>query len=136
MRSSKTRSIRLATHVTLEPGSTRPGVGVFDFVGSIVSRLLDVTAQPSPVVLTRANRQNCRGKQETGDEGRTEEHSECEGTMVNGWSKEWQMPEAGIKSAVLPCSFIHSAGPLADRNTYALKPMVVRDRLGDGLGYL
>ena len=88
MRSSKTRSIRLATHVTLEPGSTRPGVGVFDFVGSIVSRLLDMTAQPSPVVLTRANRQNCRGKQETGDEGRIEEHSECEGAMVNGWLKE------------------------------------------------
>jgi hypothetical protein len=72
----------LTTHGIPSPDSTRPVVAVFDIVGGSMGRLLDTVHEPGLAVLATAIRQNRRSKQEAGDEGEIEEHSECEGAAI------------------------------------------------------
>lgn len=75
MRSSKIRSTRLTTHVILSPEGTSP-VCTSDFVGASVGRLRATVKDFRLVVHGMAICKNCRGEQDTGNEGEIEEHDE------------------------------------------------------------
>ena len=69
--------MKLTTHITPTPYSTRPVVAVVDFGGGSMGRLLDTVNELGLAALATAIRQNRRSEQEAGDEGEIEEHSEC-----------------------------------------------------------
>ena len=84
MRSNKTWSMRLTTHITLVPDSTSPVGGGFDSarLGGSIGRFLDAVHELGLAAIATAIRQNHRSEQEAGDEGEIEVHSERKGMVI------------------------------------------------------